>query len=505
MRRALTRAARRLLAAGALGLLTPAAADAAPPAAAAGGDADEVGARLGEIKVELGWLADPATFPWALSAHAAGGRLEARGRVPTAAAREAALHVARCLGGLPVVDRLTIDPTLPPPGPPAADAAALRERVRATLANAYGEAGRACDVQVGPRGVATVQGAVGSLEARLLVSRRLRGVEGLACVDNRLTVIAQQRGDRFVTPVSVDGRLAHPGPVRLDQNGPEAPLVTVAAAEKAPDAPTALATPALPPGWPAPRPVASAGGAGPGQAPEAPPQVKQMPQAPQPLPALPVARSEPLLPTGGVGGSFAGDRAGMRAVERQAGLSGFASQKVGSPAPPVSQAGPTDFAIAAPPRPSAARAELPRPAPTPAPASGNEPRQWPAAFDETAAQTQPAEGTISFDEGPPRPAVSAAPAPTKEPAPVVTSVPLVETLPAAPRSAPPVASARLKQQVQAACGRLAQQVEVTADADGGRTVRVVVAEPGLEAAVTERVRRLPEMTPQVRLEVVVGR
>src|SRR5262249_30606075 len=130
MRMALRRAGRALAVAGTLGFvasataqnLTGSPAQAAPVSAAS---AVEVGvreggpgqpARLSEIQVELGWMADPFTFPYRLEAKANGGALEVRGVVPSEAVRQRALRIAREGCPLKVTDGLKVYPRWNLPG-----------------------------------------------------------------------------------------------------------------------------------------------------------------------------------------------------------------------------------------------------------------------------------------------------------------------------------------------------------------------------------------------------
>src|SRR5262249_1671728 len=105
-------AAGLLCAAGALSLASPA--QAQPPRAAR--PLPLVGApqvtprqvRLGAMKVEMAWLADPATYSLPLEVQAHGDGLRASGRVPDDASRQQALEVARQASCLPVADGLTV-------------------------------------------------------------------------------------------------------------------------------------------------------------------------------------------------------------------------------------------------------------------------------------------------------------------------------------------------------------------------------------------------------------
>jgi osmotically-inducible protein OsmY len=162
-----------------------------------------------EIAAELAWLADTITFPCRLTARASGGMLEVRGQVPSPAAREQALRLARQASGLPVIDALEVKVLEPPPGPaPAQDV--LRGVTHELLA-VLGM--RVQAVEVAARdGEITLSGVVATLEEKLAVASRLRRVPGCVCVVNLLRVAAPApMTDQPVMPDD-KGRLPAPQP-----------------------------------------------------------------------------------------------------------------------------------------------------------------------------------------------------------------------------------------------------------------------------------------------------
>jgi hypothetical protein len=192
MRKVLGRAARLLMAAGALGLARPAAAQgpqAEAPAAAAEPAAvlPAEQARLEELRVSLAWLTDPTTFPHALRARVVGDSLEAGGTVPDEATKQQALKLARQHTALPVLDAVEVLPGKPVKRV-ALPAGAVQREAAAFLGVALGARGRGLTVQARADGQVTVRGAVGSMEEKLFVSQRLRQVTGCTSVVNRLTV-----------------------------------------------------------------------------------------------------------------------------------------------------------------------------------------------------------------------------------------------------------------------------------------------------------------------------
>jgi hypothetical protein len=266
MRRLFRRAAQALLAAGALGLARPAAAGpvpvAAPPAEARPAvAADAARDRADEMLVELAWLGDAATFPYAFAARARDGALEVRGVAPTEAVKAKALAVAGEHTALPVVDSIQV---LPAPAVRVAAGVPADEMQRGAarlLADALGD--RALDFRVLARanGEVTLSGAVGSLKDKLAASRCLRQLHGCSCVVNRLTVAAaapaaaapKAKAAPAAPPAVADE--APPGPRVLPLPPPVPASAGRAAAPPAPSPagkPDLLTPPALPETWSGP-------------------------------------------------------------------------------------------------------------------------------------------------------------------------------------------------------------------------------------------------------------
>jgi hypothetical protein len=201
MRRALRRVCQSLVAAGSLTGALPVAAQAPVPPPTTFAQAPAKGAaaatenpnRLAEIRVELAWLADPATFPYRLSARVEGVALRVSGCVPSAAARSQALKVARnhCL--LPLRDELAIVPGLPPRQGVVAKAA-LQQSASAALESGFPTLAPILQVQCRGLGELVVSGAVPSHEVSLAVSQRLRQLDGCTSVVNYLQVNAEVIG-----------------------------------------------------------------------------------------------------------------------------------------------------------------------------------------------------------------------------------------------------------------------------------------------------------------------
>jgi BON domain len=186
MRRALRRAAQVFVAAGALGLASPALAQSSHHAgnsALAAAPATD----LDEVQVELAWLATPATFHCGLGARVVADVLEVRGYVPTATIKEEALRVARAHTSLAVVDNLQVNPNVSMPinGAPAEE---LKRQATDLLVGSLGPEAAGLEVTARDDGTVTVKGSVRSLQDKLAVSRTMRKVTGCGAVVNTVRV-----------------------------------------------------------------------------------------------------------------------------------------------------------------------------------------------------------------------------------------------------------------------------------------------------------------------------
>jgi hypothetical protein len=142
---------------------------------------------LGEIKVELAWMADPLTYPYQLEARSVGTVLEVRGEVLTQADREQALRLAREESGMRVVDRLQVNPslTLPRSTKPAN---VLQRQAIASLGNELPQRAKDLSVSIWTNGQVLIKGTVPTYEEKLAVSRNLRRIGGCSCIINQLQV-----------------------------------------------------------------------------------------------------------------------------------------------------------------------------------------------------------------------------------------------------------------------------------------------------------------------------
>src|SRR5262249_53347738 len=146
----------------------------------------ETAARLAEIKVELGWLADASTSPFPLTARAFGLTLELRGAVPSESVRVQAVKIAREQSPLTVADTLQVQPDLAVPQPVHEPAESLALSAAPALSEAVPSYSFAFEIRAQPQGLIEVRGMIPSYEEKVAVSRRLRQLRGCTCVVNNL-------------------------------------------------------------------------------------------------------------------------------------------------------------------------------------------------------------------------------------------------------------------------------------------------------------------------------
>ncbi len=322
MRRVLRRTGWALAAAGGIGIAGPAAAQSPVMQiiGPSGHVVEQTGevllmtegqARLEEGHVELGLLADPMLFSYGLGAHVQQGAtltLEVRGFVPTEAARDQALKVARAQTSLHVIDRLKIQPNLAtrcsidkPEN--------IQRAAKELLEDAFPEHGRGMDVRCDARGRVTVAGRVASFEDRLLVSRKLRQVSGCSCVANQLevaSVAAESRPAKTSDTLVISESppvMAKPAIRKWEPSAPPVPVRPVAAPSHPESNLTSLPIPpvypepiALPPAPPVPARPLTVPAPKPSDAPIlVMPRAYQEPLAPPPAP-VPVVKPLPAPP-----------------------------------------------------------------------------------------------------------------------------------------------------------------------------------------------------------------
>jgi hypothetical protein len=178
---------------------------------------------LAEMRVEIAWLADPVTFPFALTAHVFGSNLEIHGTVPNEVVRSHVLEIAREHGGLAVVaDALRVQPDLHLPPTGAETSQRLAMAASAALKQALPTYASGFEVYARAGGMVALKGPIPSYEEKLLASQRLRTLHGCLAVDNQLEVLAVHLDGKTFVAVSADG-------TQLAQYDPKAPHKTVPA------------------------------------------------------------------------------------------------------------------------------------------------------------------------------------------------------------------------------------------------------------------------------------
>ncbi|OAI54571.1 hypothetical protein AYO44_03235 [Planctomycetaceae bacterium SCGC AG-212-F19] len=167
--------------------------------------------RLAEIKVELAWLGDQATFPCQLAARKVGGKLEVGGFVPNDILRTKAVDLARANCELPIVDKVVVHPGSAVPIVKATHDE-LSRAAAAVLGRALAQHAEDFQFETDGNGQITVRGLIPTWEDKLTISRRLSQLPGCTCVANQFRVRNQMRDGLVCNLISTDGKLRVPAP-----------------------------------------------------------------------------------------------------------------------------------------------------------------------------------------------------------------------------------------------------------------------------------------------------
>lgn len=146
--------------------------------------------RITEVNVEVAWLADPATFPYYLEAHANNDQLEVRGYVPSRSVRDQAMRIAQVHSSLPVVDSMKEHASLLV-RPGQLSTTQLQSSVQSSLKVALPKTYSQLKVQVDPEGKVFVTGPVTNYEEKIAVSHSLRRLHGCTSVQNLTSLPAE--------------------------------------------------------------------------------------------------------------------------------------------------------------------------------------------------------------------------------------------------------------------------------------------------------------------------
>jgi osmotically-inducible protein OsmY len=430
--------------------------------------------KLEEMRVELAWHADLATFSYELVARINGDHIEIRGYVPNEAIKEKALSIARKHTPFPVVDKLKLMPNLAARsvGRPAEE---VKDEAAKLLAEKLGNEARSFDIKVTNVGEVALTGTVHSVEEKLAASHLLRQVHGCGCVANHLAVASELRNGRMITAVTRDGKETIGGKLPDLEAVVEADGYTI-------ESQPMLVTPApmgghVPLGQPVKRTVPLK------SAEKTPLSLDAIPAPTTPVPlALPpkegtdltppwLAPPSPAKPTPAQPTTLPSTKRKPALDNTTTGKSEFASDPLAAPdlppswsrkAPSIGSKNSEFATVGHEPEskivPAASRTEMPTAKPN-----------KPAAYEAT--------GMVFFDDEP-RPALP-------------------------PSQAVPMAPATLKQRVESICGKQARSVQVIVEPDSSLRVKVTLTDPQQERALTERILAMPEMmSPRVHLETI---
>jgi osmotically-inducible protein OsmY len=426
--------------------------------------------KLEEMKVDLAWHADLVTFSYELGARIAAGEMEVRGFVPNEAVKEKAMQIARQHTVFPVKDKLKLMPTLAARtvGRPAEE---VKEEAAQLLAERMGEEARSFDVKVTPVGEVTLGGTVHSVEEKLAASHLLRQVRGCGCVVNRLTVAPTLRDGRTTTSITRDGKETIGGQL--------------------PDLDAVVETDGLPAEG---RPILSSQ-----------PLMGHVPMG------QPVKRTLP-----------------MKTIEKK---TPFATDSVPTTVTPPdgSDLPPPRVVPPVPGKPTTLPSGLPstrlKPVPAPVPAVKKDDASDPLAAPDlppswskkaTGSTAKPSEFATTgrdSDTGKVVPASSKTEPKADKPKSdkpagyyETTGMVLFDDEPRSalpPSQAVPMQPSVLKQRVEAVCGKQAKSVQVVVEPDSSLRVKVKVSDPEQERILTQRILAMPEMTsPRIHLEMM---
>jgi hypothetical protein len=546
------------VAAGAVGLATPAVTQTAMPASPAAGPvvktasvgtlapADPGQFKLEEMQAELALLASPATFAYNLGCNRTETGMEVSGYVSSNAARTMVLEIVKQHCSVPVVDKMQLNGALMPRAA-AGTIDEMKKGAADLLAESFGRTASGMEIRASDRGHLVLSGACESYEQKVEFSKRLRALHGCCAVENNLTVKPVMRDGRTVALVTANGSftvaaagsasgVTHTQTARntLDSLPPlppatpvtppkPAPVVSAAPAVAKMDRATLPPTPikndlpTLPPMSPtpsAPKPDVTAVASAKSDKPAPPMKLDAVPPAPAKLDALPpVPTKIDALPP--------------------------APKKIDPPAPPATKVETpaplaTKIETSAPPAtkietPAPVATKIAPPVPPPSPltkvpafadgpgsstvqakATDGSSRVVPAVSAAPVKTTTPAGAQWpSAYEGKAPPAVAPvakAPAPEPKPAPAAYTtsgvVQFDEPLPEPPPLLKAENMLQLKRKVEGVCGALAKDVIVTSGQDGLIHVLVKTSFKEENKRMTQEILELPDMAaPNVRLEV----
>jgi hypothetical protein len=191
-----------------------------------------------EMKIELAWMADPATFPCRLGAYRVVRSVIIRGPVPTEGVRARAIEIAAEQSGLPVVDELRINSNMPMRAGGVPVDAVLRDAAE-TLRQALGDKANPLELTAAADGQVVVTGSLNSPADRLTVSRCLWAVHGCTSVKNKVTV----NGEAECQPLATNSNAPKVTQAKTTDPISKTPVDSKAAAKPGPAVPKAAPIP----------------------------------------------------------------------------------------------------------------------------------------------------------------------------------------------------------------------------------------------------------------------
>ena len=173
-------------------------------------------------EIELAWLADPITYPYALRVIPSGSVLEIHGAVPNSAVKKQAINIARIHARTTIADRVNIVVLAEPVAARRAQQD-LRNDLEQRIRDFAPRLANGIRVQSDDEGRVTLTGSANSWDEKRSLSQALRSVPGCLCVDNQLqfpgaptaddsgivtahasipTKLGSPTGDRFPRPIT---------------------------------------------------------------------------------------------------------------------------------------------------------------------------------------------------------------------------------------------------------------------------------------------------------------
>ncbi|HEY1858820.1 MAG TPA: BON domain-containing protein [Gemmataceae bacterium] len=155
------------------------------------------------IKIELAWLADPATFPCRLGTYQDGENLKVRGFVPNQAVKMRAMEIAGHQTAMSLIDELRINSNMPMPVAGIPVDKILGDAAQA-LVKQLGDKANPLELTASVSGQIVVSGTLPTPADQLTVSHCLWAVHGCTSVRNLVTVPGFSTGSSVTSKSSIE-------------------------------------------------------------------------------------------------------------------------------------------------------------------------------------------------------------------------------------------------------------------------------------------------------------